>query len=221
MAVSAFLYLLRFELKRAFIRRGSILQLLLYFVLLVSIFPFGVGTDRALISNIAIGIIWVAAMLVCLQSFVILFEEDYEQGMLEQLILMPYPFPAVVAVKMLVHWLSSGVAIALFSPVLLLVMGVELSKAIYLMASLGFGTISITVLGAFGAALTLGLKRAGVLLTLLVLPLNIPVVIFAVQAASKQGSFEGLLGLLFLLLILIPLSLIATSSLLKMAVSDR
>jgi len=184
---------------------------LVFFVIVVTLFPLGVGPDGELLSEIAPGVIWVAALLATLLALDGLFRDDFIDGSLEQLLLSPHPLPILVMAKTLAHWLVSGLPLVLLSPVLALLMQLPLKALPSLLISLVLGTLCLSLIGSIGAALTVGLKRGGVLLALLVLPLFIPVLIFGSSCVvAAAGGFETgaqlslLAGLLFLALALCP-----------------
>ncbi|NDF12276.1 MAG: heme exporter protein CcmB [Proteobacteria bacterium] len=219
--MSAFFHILRFELLMLLKRKATIINLLAYFLLVVGVFPFGIGSDSTLISSVGQGIIWVSALLVSMHSLHLMFDEDYEDGMLDQYVCLPYAISAIAGAKMLAHWLSTGVMLALFSPVLCIIMNIEVSAIPRVMLSLFLATPLITIIGAMGVALTLGVKKAGVLVSMLVIPLNVPVLIFANGMLRDDALTTSAFGLLMLVLVMLPLSLISVSAALKMAASDR
>jgi heme exporter protein B len=181
--------------------RGFLLAVrpLAFFVMVVSLFPLAVGPDTALLKRIAPGIMWVAALLSVLLTLPRLFAADLADGTLEQLALSSYPLAVIAAGKMTVHWLTSGFLLALLSPLLGLQFGLGMGEAGVLLASLLLGTPVLSMIGAIGAALTLGVRGGSVLMALLVLPLYIPVLIFgagAVEAAMSELGYGAHLSLL-------------------------
>lgn len=208
---AAFVTLLKRDLTLSLRRSSDWLNPLVFFVIVVTLFPLGVGPDGELLSEIAPGVIWVAALLATLLALDGLFRDDYADGTLEQLLLSPQPLPVLVLAKSTAHWLVSGLPLVLLSPLLALLMQMPLKALPALMLSLVLGTLSLSLIGSIGAALTVALKRGSVLLALLVLPLFIPVLIFGsscvVAAASgfETGAQLSLLaGLFFLALALAP-----------------
>jgi len=182
----------------------------------VTLFPLGVGPDNDLLREIAPGVIWVAALLATLLALDGLFKADFEDGSLEQLLLSPQPLSVMVLAKVLAHWLVTGLPLLCLSPLLAVVMQLPVRALPALLASLMLGTLTLSLIGAIGAALTVGLRRGGVLLALLVLPLFIPVLIFgssSVLAAVSGFAIEAqlsLLGALFMLaLVLSPVAIAA------------
>ena len=196
---AAFVGLLKRDLKLGIRKQSELLNPVFFFVLVVSLFPLGVGPSPKILSEIAPGVIWVAALLATLLSMERLFRSDYDDGSLEQLILSPHPLPLLVMAKITAHWLITGLPLILVSPLLgvLLHLPGEAIRALPL--TLLLGTPLLSLLGAIGVGLTVGLRRGGVLLTLLVLPLYIPALIFgssAIAAASIGLPFNGQLALL-------------------------
>jgi heme exporter protein B len=171
-------------------RRGDALTVLFFFVIVVSLFPLGVGPDPKLLRIMGGGVVWVAALLATMLSLSRLFANDHADGTLEQFMLLPYPASLWVLAKILAHWLTTGVPLILISPVLGLQYGLPGNALAVLMLSLLLGTPILSLLGGIGAALTLGLRGGGVLLSLLVLPLCAPVLIFG--AGAVDGAISGL-----------------------------
>jgi heme exporter protein B len=173
---------------RLAVRAGGGFGLGLAFFLLVTVMvPFGVGPEPATLAKIAPGILWVGALLSCLLSLDRIFALDFEDGSLDLLATAPIPLEGVVAVKALAHWLVTGLPLVLVSPVLGLLMNLPGPGYGWLLASLMIGTPALSVIGAFGAALTVGLKRGGLLLSLLVLPMYVPTLIFGAEVV-KRGA---------------------------------
>ncbi len=178
---------------------------LLFFVIAVSLFPLGVGPDPNRLNEIAAGVIWVAALLAAMLSQDSLFRNDFEDGCLEQMLTSPHPLILIVAAKVTAQWLLSGLPLVLLSPLLAVLMGMSFDGWWALFLTLLMGTPILSLLGALGAGLVVSVNRGGVLLSLLVLPLCIPVLIFAttaVQTASVGLPIEGHLSLLGALLAL-------------------
>lgn len=187
------------DLTLAMRRRADVLTTLIFFVIVVSLFPFGVGPDAELLKVLGPGVIWVAALLASMLSLGRLFAGDYSDGVLEQLLLTPQPLALLALSKVLAHWALSGLPLVLIAPVLGLQYGLGGEALGILVVTLLLGTPVLSLLGAVGAALTLGLRGGGVLLSLLVLPLYIPVLIFgagAVDAAASGLGIEGHYSLL-------------------------
>lgn len=172
-------------------RAGGGFGLSLAFFLIVTVLvPFGVGPEGGILARIAPGILWVGALLSCLLSLDRIFALDREDGSLDLLATAPIPLEGVVAVKALAHWLTTGLPLTLAAPILGVLLHLPGTGFAWLTLSLLLGTPALSVIGTFGAALTVGLKRGGLLLSLLVLPLYIPTLIFGAEAA-RRGS-EGL-----------------------------
>ncbi len=202
---------------------GQWLNPLLFFVIVVSLFPLGIGPSPATLETIAPGIMWVSALLAVLLSLDALFDADYADGTLEQMVLSGQSMSLIVLAKVLVHWLLSGLPLLVLSPILGLLLNLSLDTMPVLMISLFLGTLTMSLIGAIGAALTVGLNQAGVLLSLLVLPLTVPVLIFgsaSVAAAASDISANGPLLILAAVLILaLSLAPLATALALKIGVS--
>jgi heme exporter protein B len=182
--------LLRRELMLAMRRRGDVLTVLFFFVIVASLFPLGVGPDPKLLRLMGGGVVWVAALLAAMLSLGRMFASDYADGTLEQLVLTPTPPVVWITGKILAHWLVSGVPLILMAPVLGVQFGLSNEALVVLVLSLLLGTPVLSLIGAIGAALTLGLRGGGVLVSLLVLPLYIPVLIFG--AGAVDGAMSGL-----------------------------
>ncbi|MDR5899172.1 heme exporter protein CcmB [Halomonas vilamensis] len=184
-------------------RRGEVLNPLVFFALVITLFPIGISPDPELLALIAPGLLWVAALLAALLSLDSLFRSDFDDGSLEQLLLAPQPLAALTLAKVAVHWLLTGLPLALMAPVLGIMLALPAGSYLVLAVSLALGSATLSLIGAIGAALTVGLSRGGVLLSLLVLPLYIPVLIFgagAVQAAIAGDSVSAHLAILGALL---------------------
>ena len=211
------------DLTLAFRRKSELVNPLIFFLIVASLFPIGVSPEPNFLSQLAPGLVWVAALLATLLSMETLFKSDYEDGSLEQLLLSPQPVFLVVLSKVLAHWLLSGLALTLVAPLLGLMLFLPSEGMPGLMLSLLLGTPTLSLIGAIGAALTVGLRRGGVLISLLVLPLYIPVLIFgssAVQAAVTGLPLDGYLALLGAMLALaLALAPIAAGAALRISVS--
>jgi heme exporter protein B len=192
------------DLLLALRRRGDVATALAFFVIVASLFPLGIGAEPNLLREIAPGVIWVAALLSSLLSLKRLFESDHADGTLEQMLLGAAPLGVVVAAKTAAHWLVSGLPLVLIAP--LLALAYDMAAPLYgvLVLSLALGTPVLSIIGAVGAALTLGLRGGGVLLALLVLPLYVPVLVLgagAVAMADAGLAPDGQLLLLGALLV--------------------
>ena len=178
------------DLRLALRRRADIVSALFFFILVVSLFPLGVGPEPELLRKLAPGVLWVAALLSTMLSLPRLFADDHRDGTLEQLALAPQPLALIVLGKVLAHWLVSGLPLALLAPLLGLQFNLSGDALWMLSLSLLIGTPALSGIGAIGAALTLGVRGGGVLLSLLVLPLYIPVLIFG--AGAVDATVTGL-----------------------------
>ncbi len=177
------------EWRLAWRRPGDLLNPLVFFALVVSLFPLAVGPEPSLLRTMAPGVIWVAALLATLLSLDSLFRSDYDDGSLEQWVLSPHPLALMVLVKVAHHWLVSGLAMVLLAPLFGVMLALPTASLPVLALTLLLGTPVLSLLGAVGAALTVGLKSGGLLLALLILPLYIPVLILGTGAmdAALQG----------------------------------
>jgi heme exporter protein B len=164
---------------------------LLFYVIVVSLFPLAASPDRNLLSTIGPGVLWVAALLASLLSLHRLFASDYADGTLEQIALSPYPLVALVFGKIVAHWLTTGLPVVVLAPLLGLQYAMDSEALVVLTAALALGTPILSLLGAIGAALTLGLRASGSLLALLILPLYVPVLIFGAGAVDAARSGLG------------------------------
>ena len=173
------------DVKLAARSKGEVFQALAFFVVVVSLFPLAIGPESALLKRIAPGVVWVAALLSGLLTLPRILASDYADGTLEQLALSAYPLPVIVAGKIVAHWLMAGLPLALLSPLLGLQFGLESRELVVLFASLMLGTPALSMIGAIGAALTLGVRGGSILLALLILPLYIPVLIFGAGAVEQ------------------------------------
>jgi len=182
---------LRRDLLLAARRRSGVFTVILFFVIVSSLFPLGVGPDPALLRMIAPGVIWVAALLASMLALHRVFAADHADGTLEQMLLGATPLGVTVAAKVAAHWLASGLPLVLIAPLLALQFDLDQKSLGTLVVSLALGTPVLSLIGAIGAALTLGLRGGGALLSLLVLPLYVPVLIIGAGAAEAAGSGLG------------------------------
>jgi heme exporter protein B len=179
---------IRRDLMLAMRRRADVLTTLIFFVIVVSLYPLAVGSEMDMLRKIAPGIVWVAALLASMLSLGRMFAADHVDGTLEQMLLVPQSLSILVLGKILSHWMLSGLPLVLLSPVLGLQFDLSGQTLLVLVVSLLIGTPILSMIGAFGAALTLGLRGGGVLVSLLVLPLCIPVLIFGTGAVTAVTS---------------------------------
>ena len=219
--MSALTAVLRRDLRLAWRTPGDSVNVVLFFVLSVVLFPFGVGPAAETLSRISVGVIWVMALLAALLSLDRLFREDADDGSLDLLALSPAPLEFLVLGKVLAHWLITGLPLIVASPLLALFLQMPREAYPTLLLALLIGTPTLSLIGAIGASLTLGARRGGVLVALLVLPLYIPVLIFgvgAVEAASAGLEARPHLLLLGgLLALFLPLAPVATAAALRQA----
>jgi heme exporter protein B len=219
--VAPFLLIVRRDLRLSLRQGGDAAMVVGFFVLAVILFPFGVGPEPEVLGRIGSGVIWVTALLAALLSLDRLFQADYEDGSLEGLALAPLPLELVVLAKILAHWLVTGLPLAVVAPFLGLLLNLHPSGYPVLVAAMALGTPALSLIGAVGAALTLGARRGGVLLSLLVLPLYIPVLILgagAVEAAiSGLGARPHLLLLAAMSLAALPVAPLAAAAAVRQA----
>ncbi len=178
------------DLRLAIRAGGGFGLALAFFLIVIVLVPFGVGPEREVLARIAPGVLWIGALLACLLSLDRIFAVDFEDGSLDLLATAPLPLEAVIYAKALAHWLTTGLPLTLAAPVLAVLLNLPGNAFGTLFLSLAIGTPALSMLGAFGAALTVGLKRGGLLLSLLVLPLYVPTLIFGADAVRRAG--EGL-----------------------------
>ena len=218
---SAFTAIVRRDLLLAMRRRADVLTTLVFFIIVVSLFPLGVGPEMSVLRVIGPGVLWVAALLAAMLALNRLFAGDYADGTLEQMALAPQPLSILVLGKVFALWLTTGLPLVLIAPLLGLQYDLPADSLITLIASLALGTPVLGLIGAVGAALTLGTRGRGVLVSLLVLPLYVPVLIFgagAVEATASGLDAGGHLSLLAaLLLIAIVFAPLASAAALRIA----
>jgi heme exporter protein B len=181
---SAFVLLLKRDLTLAYRRRAELVNPLLFFVLVTAMFPLGIGNDPKLIEAVGPGVIWVAALLAALLSLDAMFRSDYDDGSLEQFMLSAHPVSILVLAKVLAHWLVTGLPLFLAAPILAVLLNIPAGAIPVLMLTLVLGTPVLSLIGSVGVALTVGLRRGGVILSLLILPLYVPVLIFATDTVK-------------------------------------
>jgi heme exporter protein B len=197
--MSGFGLIIRRDLHLAFRQGMDSMMVVAFFVIAVVLFPLGVGPEPNILARIGPGVIWVAALLASMLSLERLFQTDYEDGSLELLALQPVALEITVMAKVTAHWLTTGLPLIVAAPLLAVLMNMPAEGFLPLMAALVLGTPSLSLIGAIGAALILGSRRGGILLSLLVLPLYIPVLIFGVSAVDAAiGGFSAKPQLLIL-----------------------
>ncbi|KOR28571.1 heme ABC transporter permease, partial [Achromatium sp. WMS3] len=184
--VKAFLTVVRRDLIVALRRQADILTVLLFFIIVISLFPLGVGTKRQILLQLGPGVIWVAALLASMLALERLFTHDYLDGSLEQLLLTPQPLLILVLGKITAHWLLTGLPLVLIVPIVGLQYGLPVPTLGVAVITLAIGTPILSLIGSIGAALTLGLRSGGMLLALLILPLYIPVLVYGAGAVTTS-----------------------------------
>jgi heme exporter protein B len=219
--MSRFVEIVRRDLRLALRQGSDSLMVVTFFVLTVVLFPFGIGPEANILARVAPGVLWVTALLASMLSLDRLFQADYEDGSLELLVLTPAPLEVVVAAKVTAHWLTTGLPLLAAVPVLSILLNLDAAGFGPLLLTLLIGTPILSLIGAIGAALVLGARRGGVLVSLLILPLYVPVLIFGVGAidAAIQGMpiHDHLLILGGLLLAALPLAPWAAAAALRQA----
>ncbi len=209
--MSGFSAIVARDLRIALRQLSDTLMVIVFFVIAAALFPFGVGPEPNLLARMAPGVLWVTALLAAMLSFDRLFQSDYEDGTLELLAVAPLPLWVAALAKICAHWLITGVPLLVASPVIAIMLNLEPSGFGILVGTMAVGTAIVSLVGALGAALALGSRRSGVLLSLLILPLLIPVLIFGAGAVEAVlGGFEArqqvllLCGMLLACFVLCP-----------------
>lgn len=219
----AFISLLRRDLTLAVRHRGEMINPLVFFVLVITLFTLGVGSDPQLLQTMAAGVIWVAALLAAMLSLDSIFRSDFEDGTLEQLLLSAHPVTVLVLAKITAHWLITGLPLLAVAPLLGVLLNLPSQSTGILILTLALGTPILSLIGAIGVALTVGLRKGGIILSLLVLPLYVPVLIFAssaVETAAAGISVTAQLSILGALLALaVTLAPLATAAALRISLS--
>jgi len=219
----AFISLVQRDLLLAYRHRGELINPLLFFMIVVTLFPLGVSPEETVLRTLAPGVIWIAALLSALFSLESMFRSDFDDGALEQMALSPQPLPVLVLAKVLAHWLVSGLPMLMMAPLLALLLAMPGAGIQALELTLLVGTPLLSLIGSIGVALTVGMRRGGVLLTLLVLPLYVPILIFATNAVTAAVAglpYDGQIYFLAALLALaMTLSPFATAAALRISLS--
>ncbi len=220
----AFAAIVRRDLVLAMRRRSEVANPVLFFILVITLFPLGIGAQPKLLQAIAPGIIWVSALLATMLSLDSLFRSDFDDGSLEQILLSPYPTSILVLGKITAHWLTTGLPLLIVAPLLAVFLGMPNQSLSILLLTLLLGTPILSLIGAVGVALTVGLRRGGMILSLLVLPLYVPVLIFASNAVEMASSglpvtaqINILISMLLMALVLAPWP---TAAALKMSINS-
>ena len=219
--MSAFTAIVARDLRLAFRRGGEVMLTVMFFLITVTLFPLGIGPEPAVLARIAPGVLWVAALLAATISLDRLFRADHEDGSLDLMAVAPMPLEMTVLAKALAHWLTTGLPLTIAAPLLALMLQLSVESWPVLIATMALGTPTLSLVGAIGASLTLGARRGGVLASLIVLPLFIPVLIFGTSAisAALSGLESGpaLLVMGAFLLAALPLAPFATAAALRLA----
>lgn len=220
---NAWLQIFKRDLLIAFRRRSEIIHPIIFFVMVISLFPLAIGDDKVLLQKIAPAIIWVTALLATMLSLDNLFRSDFEDGSLEQMTLLKTPLSFLVTAKITAHWVITGLPLILITPLLAVLLYMPAESISMLLLTLLLGTPTLSLIGAVGIALTVGLRQGGVILSLLILPLYIPVLIFATLALQniEQGfSAEAQLAMMLAILVLaITLSPFAIAAALRVSLN--
>ena len=213
---NAWVQILKRDLLIAFRRRSEIIHPLIFFVMVISLFPLAIGDDKILLQKIAPAIIWVTALLATMLSLDNLFRSDFEDGSLEQMSLLKIPLSLIVIAKVMAHWLITGLPLILITPLLAVLLYMQAETTSMLLLTLLLGTPTLSLIGAVGIALTVALRQGGVILSLLILPLYIPVLIFATlalqntaQGFSAEAQLAMMLAILVLAITLAPFAIAA------------
>ncbi len=221
--VSAFFAVIRRDLVLAFRRRAEIANPIFFFILVVTLFPLGVGANPKLLQAMAPGIIWVSALLAVMLSLDSLFRSDFDDGSLEQMLLSSHPLTVLVFAKIIAHWIVTGLPLLVVAPLLAVFLGLPEQALGTLLLTLVLATPVLSLIGSIGVSLTVGLRRGGMIISLLVLPLYIPVLIFASNAVEMAGNglavdaqINILVAIFFMSVVLAPLPAAAA---LKMSVN--
>ncbi len=220
---TAFFAVIRRDLILAFRRRAELANPVFFFILVVTLFPLGIGAQPKLLQAMAPGVIWVSALLAVMLSLDSLFRSDFDDGSLEQMLLSSHPLTVLVFAKIIAHWLVTGLPLLFVAPLLAIFLGLPEQALGTLLITLVLATPVLSLIGSIGVSLTVGLRRGGMILSLLVLPLYVPVLIFASNAVEMAGNglavdaqINILLAIFFMSVVLAPLPAAAA---LKMSIS--
>ena len=219
----AFIFLMRRDLLIALRNRAEFANPLLFFVLVITLFPLALGTSPDLLARIAPGIIWVAALLAAMLSLDSIFRSDFEDGSLEQMLMSAHPVALLVLAKVTAHWLLTGLPLLIVAPLLAEMLGMPAQAQLTLWVTILIGTPVLSLVGSVGVALTVGLRKGGIILSLLVLPLYVPVLIFAASATENAVFGFDVSAQIYMLLAFLCLAISltpwATGAALRMSVS--
>jgi heme exporter protein B len=187
------------DIRLAFRKRGQLVQPLAFFAIVTTLFPLGISPELSRLRDVAPGVLWVAALLSSLLALEFLFRDDAQDGTLEQHVLSGQSLTWLLFAKTVAHWLLTGLPLAVMAPLAALSLGVPVASVGGIVASVAIGSVALSLIGSVGAALTLGVKRSGALLSLLTLPLSMPVLIFGARATELAIKGEGFTAPLYLL----------------------
>lgn len=182
---SLFFAICKRDIRLSWVQGSSSSMVVAFFIIVVTLFPLGVGPEQNMLARIAVGVIWVAALLACLLSLDRIFHADFDDGSLDQFALSPLPLEYIVLAKSLAHWFTTALPLILISPLLGILMNLPDEAYLPLMFSMLMGTPALSLIGTIGAALTVSIRRGGVLLSLLILPLYVPILIFGVMSVDS------------------------------------
>ncbi len=221
--MTAFFAIIRRDLILALRRRAEVANPVFFFILVVTLFPLGVGAQPKLLQAMAPGVIWVSALLAAMLSLDSLFRSDFDDGSLDQMLLSSHPLTVLVFAKIIAHWLVTGLPLLIIAPLLAIFLGLPEQALGTLLITLVLATPVLSLIGSIGVALTVGLRRGGMILSLLVLPLYVPVLIFASNAVEMAGNglpvgpqINILIAIFFMSVVLAPLP---TAAALRMSIS--
>ena len=217
-----FLNIVSRDLKLHLLKGSGNLSIFAFFLIIATLFSFAVDAQSQVLTKIAAGIIWVCAILTCTLSLPKIFEDDFEDGSLTQLMMQQTLPEIVILAKILSHWLATGVPLVFISPIVAIMLDFPIDKIMYLVISLLIGTANLSLIGALGASLILGLKKNSGIISVLVLPLSIPTLIFGIYSTQNINNefLNNFAIMVALFLILLPVSIIATSKSVQIAIED-
>lgn len=186
-----FLFICMRDIKVSWYGGSTSSMVVVFFIIVVTLFPLGVGPEQNMLARIAVGVVWVAALLSCLLSLDRIFQADFEDGSLDQYALSSLPLEMIVIAKALAHWITTALPLIIITPLLGILMNMDDRAFVPLLFAMAVGTPALSLIGTIGASLTLSLRRGGVLLSLLILPLYVPVLIFGVMAVETFTAQNG------------------------------
>jgi len=219
--------IISYDLKVLFRRKGAITNMVAFFVIISSLFPLALGPESETLKSVGIGVVWICALLSSTISLARVFEEDFESGILEQLYLQPIIPQIIYISKALSHWISSGLPIVVISPFILLMFDIEKEIIISSSLALALGSLIISFIGTMGAAVIIGIKRGAGLLSILLMPLYIPALVFGngmseaiIFGKNSEQFLSNMYGLLAIFFVILPLGLWSSSYSIKAALED-